>query len=346
LHENIMAIEKHFKRTYLHVGLGKTGTTTIQRELLLNAKLLESEFDLYFPHEFDDSRPFGGNHTIFLSSLFGINPETRRFNIMAGLDTPEAVVESNRKIENQFDMGFRRTSAHNLLLSAEGVGDFNIRTIARLADWLRGFSEEIIVVACLRHPLNALSSMIQQLLKNGDVLEELYENPPYYPFENLFRRLENAFGMSNIVAYDFADAVKSDGGIVTTFFKKIGVHVGSQLSSTHVENLSMSHEAALLLSALNRQRPAIKGKQLGVSRTPNDINAFLSIPGRRFCAPQAVYERLEYLAAPDLLWLQKNYQIELDPLDSTPSDNHYFFSKKSINDIAIKISDIENMKDR
>ena len=336
-----------FRRVYLHIGLGKTGTSTIQRQLLNQVKNLELNFNLHFPHKFSDPRPFDGNHTLFLTSAFGQSPEKLKANVVAGFGTLAKLADANRRINQQFEQGFGHSTAQNLLLSAEGIGHFDKDSLTRLADWLNGLAAEVTVVACLRHPLNALSSTIQQRLTNGAVLEDLYENPPYYRFRALFGRLETVFGREHIISYDFATAVRNEYGLLAALMQEMGFQPLQVYSSKNVTNASMSHEAALLLSALNRQRPVLGDNMIGEDRTPGDINAFLSIPGRKFRAPDEVHGRLELIVAPELLWLRENYGLELDPIEEAAIVDDYFsFSARSIDELAIRISDLANWQSR
>lgn len=331
-------MKKRFKVTYLHAGIGKTGTSSIQRALFDNVKVLENNFDILFPIEFDDPRPFKGNHTLLLSSLFMKEAESKRANVLAGFHTPELLEAANNRVLSAYKDSFENSPASNLLLSAEGVSRFNRDSMSKLSRWLYSFSEKVVVIVCLRHPTHAINSMVQQHVKAGGVLEEIYQDPPYYPFQSLFTSLADCFGRENIIPYDFGCALKHNDGIIGAFLDQI--NISSDLISQRREktNQSMSQEAVVLLSSLNKQYPSIKGKALGAMRTRNDIIFFKSIPGQKFCVPKSVIDKLSVAVSPQLEWLKKEYSLVLEPLAVDSREDQHHFSEEAIDHIAVKLS--------
>lgn len=224
-----MNSSKKFKTIFLHIGLGKTGSTSIQRQILNNADLLENKYDVHFPRKFSHSRPFDGNHSILLRAMFHEHSDVRKRLAALGMHSQESIDQFNRVTHRGLEKSFANTNASNLFLSAESIGHFRKDDVQRLEKILRGWANEIKVVACVRHPVHALSSEIQQRLNFGAVLEELYQAPPFYKFKGLFGRIEPAFGRDNIVAYDFGQAIKSGMGLTAYLFKEIGINVGHEL---------------------------------------------------------------------------------------------------------------------
>ena len=341
---------KRFKQVLLHIGLGKTGTTAIQHTLLEGAARLESELDIHYPVEFDDPRPFGGNHTLYLRSLFQPDGETRRPNIIAGLGTPEALARANENLRRQFQAGFDKSNASRLLLSAEGIGHFSPASLANLKRWLDEITDDVKVIACLRHPRHALASETQQRLQTGALLRNMQLSPPYYSFERLFTDLEQFFSREAITVYDYAEARSSTLGITGLLLQKMGLEAGEEFKSSPVVNQAISHEATLLLDAINRLRPLVVDGEVNPRRRQGDTQAILRIPGRKYVPDLEVYELLDELVAPDLEWLQQHYGLVLDAMGAgdnatsgaTPGD----FSIEAIDDLALKMSDFANLRGR
>jgi len=331
---------KRFQCVYLHVGLGKTGSNSIQSELIYSAVEIESRFDLLIPNGFSDHRPFGGNHSLFLSSLFGSSPERQRPNIIHGLNTKTLIEASNTRLLADYDRCFSESGASKLLLSAEGVGHFGEGRTRRLADWLFSLADEIKVIACIRHPGSALSSEIQQRLKNGAVLENLYRTLPHYSFRKVFTRLSSIFGKQNLILYDYAEAAVNAGGLVAEFFDHIGIKWQSMRPATDRHNQSMSHEGALLLSALNRQCPVLEGGKLNPARSPGDPEQFMRLPGRKYRAPQSVYSDLERLVKPELEWLEQQFELRLRRTDPLEDQSQLGFSPATIDALALRLHDL------
>ncbi len=97
---------KRFNTIYLHVGLGKTGTTSIQRELLRYAGALESRHDLHYPRRFPHLHDFEGNHSFLLRGLFFEREEVRRQLAIRGLDDAGKLALFRQRTLDALDKGF------------------------------------------------------------------------------------------------------------------------------------------------------------------------------------------------------------------------------------------------
>ena len=335
---------KRFKSLYLHIGLGKTGSTSIQQDLLASADLLESQYDLHYPRNFTHTRQHRGNHSMLLRSLFSDDPEVRARLAAQGLSSSAAIEQYNRQTLSQLHAGFGATNASNLLLSAEGVGHFKKPQLEELAHWLQELAGEIRIVACVRHPVHALSSEIQQRLLIGEILEDMYEKPPVYLFSRLFRRFEQAFGKENIIVYDFADAIRSPDGLTTEFLRQIGIEAAADFPRSQASNTSMSHEGALLLSAINRLRPILIDQDRNPARLHVNPSYFKKIPGRTYTAPRQVYDQAIRTVQGDIDWLLQEYGIDLGNFETPAQEAYNSFSDESIEHLALSIADYDRLR--
>ena len=336
-----------FEKAIVHIGLGKTGSTTIQNALLAHAQELDASFSTYFPTDFSDPRAFAGNHSLFLRSMFAEAPEELQFNKVVGLDSRERALAADKSLLRQYQAGFESTSAKTLLLSAEGIGHFDGASLQRLARWLDSVAGSIEVIACIRHPRHALAAEIQQRVKGGGRLENLFARPPFYRYSELFARLEDSFSKEAIRVYDYAVPCHANT-IVSTFFAKIGAPVTITEQEQERSNAGISHEATYLIDALNRLRPQLESGQVNPLRSVGDLAAFVDIPGSRFTPPQAAYETLDSLAAHELHWLHENYGLTLDAMGAGAGaeDVSVSFGDESVEAQALSISDLANSRAR
>lgn len=329
---------KRFKKLYLHIGLGKTGTTSVQRDILANAKLLESEHGICYPTHFPHERHFHGNHSILLRALYSSHPDVRGRLAARGLASDEQVASYNKQTLACLEREFARSKADSLMLSAESVAHFYRPDMLALAQWLQGYADEIVVLACVRHPVHALSSEIQQRLNIGSVLEDLYARPPFYRFKSLFQRVQQAFGADSLRVYDFRDAVADQRGLTRVMFAQLGIELGEQFRPRPPSNASMSHEAALLISALNRSLPVMVEGARNPLRKANEVQRLAKIPGRKYTAPADVYQQVVEAMAPDLEWLHEHYGLALDASYPDPGVAYDSFSEESIEAIALEMA--------
>ncbi len=337
---------KRFKTLYLHIGLGKTGTTSVQADLLAKSAELEARHDLLYPSHFPHEPHFLGNHSRLLRTQFADSETVRRRLAARGLVTDQSIATYNRKTLECLQACFAASKATRLLLSAETVGHFAGDDMLGLAELLRGYAEEIRVIACLRHPAHALSSEIQQRLNIGDTLENLYSNPPSYRFKSLFTRVEQAFGDDAVVVYDFAEARECQRGLTWMLFEKLGIDVGDLFQVRPPANTSMSHEAALLISALNTRRPLLVNGVPNPLRQDNAMQKIMKVPGRKFSAPAEVYEKLESRVHNDLEWLQRHYHLQLQAAHPVPVADERHFSDESIEALALQMADLARFRSR
>jgi hypothetical protein len=128
----------------------------------------------------------------------------------------------------------------------------------------------------------------------------------------------------------------------TTFLPSYSGKYGSNLFSNvpqkpKYSNESMSHEAALLLSALNRAEPLLEGNKINKNRSPGDIQDFLNIPGEKYQAPREVYEILEREIVDDLTWLREQRGLDFDAVTINHRSEYRSFSEESIRSIALRL---------
>jgi hypothetical protein len=335
-----------FERVFLHIGLGKTGTTSIQGALLDGAQTLAESCDLFFPTEFNLYRPFDGNHTLYMSSLFSQHPETLRDNILKGLTSPDAAAANNQKIQKLFERQFESSTQTRLLISAEGIGHFDGEGLRRLKTWLDQIADSIEVIACLRHPMHAVSAEIQQRLTIGRGLEDLYQRPPYYGYKSLLGKLERVFSRESITVYDYAQVLQNELGSVGAFLDQIGIEDVSWVKQKKRLNQAYSYEAVLLIDALNRLRPLVVNNERNPLRSHADLYQFMQIPGGKYSPPPEVYATLNELISPHMAWLEENYGLVLDSLnagESAASTVPPNLSRESIDAIALQLSDYSNL---
>ncbi|MEP5567048.1 MAG: hypothetical protein ABJN62_04375 [Halioglobus sp.] len=310
-------MKKRFDRAYLHIGMGKTGSTSIQQVFWANAERLESNHGIHYPKVSVHPNPRGqlGNHSEPLLCMFHPNPESLRRNILIGNDTAAKAQNFASELRASFELGFQKSNARELLLSAEGIPTYTARAVWNLAKWLSHWCEEIRLVACLRHPADALSSQIQQRVNVGISLEEMYQDPPFYPYAGLLPRLEKSFFDRKIHIYDFAEAVEDDSGLANRLLREIGCDFELPKPESGEANTSMSQVATQLLDSLNRQYPLIVDGKRNPARNGVELKWCRQMPGQKYRAPDNVYAALEERSAHDLQWIADNYKVKLRSRD-------------------------------
>lgn len=320
-HENLLAggtLTGH-RRIVLHIGLPKTGTTTIQNALYANrAFLLEREGVLY--------PSLAPNLTTALCTVFKDDPGSYITNKIAGF-SEEEIAARQRDYLSSLETELSSVGWDTLLLSAEGLSNLSASEMAKLRDWGEGYSSGWTVLVCVRHPVAYVRSVIQQIVKGGDTLERLYQDLPLPAFRRRISNAISAFGRENVRVFDFDAAVRGDG-VVGTFAGEAGISAPSRdrlsppATPATRENESLSLEAVRILDSLNRQRPVFVDNVRAPGRAePGHDLAYLSrVKGRRFDLPGWVKEEIRASSREDVAWLNRTFGLDLyrDLIESAP----------------------------
>lgn len=227
---------KKKKLCILHIGMPKTGSTTIQENLFLGiddpmvsyAKLIGKEF----------------NHDPILT-MFADSPKdfhyVKRFNI-------KNIKLFNGNIRSSLEAGFFDFESEVEILSAESL--FHIVDIGKkcngiqlLYDFLSNYFERTVVVAYVRKPSQLLPSVLQQLVKFHDW--KSFDDFSFYHRYINFKRYIDVFGIENVHLWNFDPKQFPEGDILLDFTTRLGLQ--PQRSKLKVVNESISKEAISIL---------------------------------------------------------------------------------------------------
>lgn len=296
------------RKIILHIGLHKTGTTTIQNVLYENRDFLLRQEGILYPS-------LAPNLSTPLRTIFLNNPQEHASNKMADFTSEEIAALQ----ENYLDTLEREISSSEwdtLLLSAEGVSNLSTLELAKLREWGEKYASNWTILVCVRHPVEWARSVIQQSLRRGDTLQQLYEEPPVSPYRIKISRFISAFSRESVRVFDFETAIRSDGGIVGAFAQQAGLAASSSdfLASKSVHtNESLSLEAVHILSSLNCQRPIFAdGVRASRRAGPGHELPYLArIEGRKFDVPEPVKKNIRLQSRDDVAWLNETFGLDL-----------------------------------
>ncbi|KZX51350.1 hypothetical protein A3709_11070 [Halioglobus sp. HI00S01] len=306
-----MTAAPRFKHCYLHIGLDKTGTTNAQEAFAAKADALERQCNLHFPCTFTGRKKFSGNHSPYLRPLFCEFPRARRRLSGMGLHTEADIERYNRATLADLQQGFAATHADSVLFSAEVITHFQPEDLTGLAQWATQLAEKVTVIACVRHPEHALSSEIQQRLRIGAKLQNLYRNPPHHQLRDKFTALEAIFGAGAVRAYSFHRALEHPAGLATALLAELGIDSGLLFDVAAPANSSMSAQAAQQLDSYNREKPAFIEGVANPQRSAQRVRALAALPGEPFRAPPDVIQRVAELSSADINWMEEHFNIDL-----------------------------------
>lgn len=300
-----------FDEIIVHIGLHKTGTTSIQHSLLKNRDTLSS-LGYYFP-AFNIGNGIMANHSRALVNLFSDNPENYKLNITSGYDTKEKCQSLSKTLLQQFSSGIK-TSHHKLILSGEGLTtltEHELENLKKFLDSHLSLQGKIKVFAYLRHPVNYYQSVIQELVKSGFGKADSF-NMAMGGSKSLYTKTLNkfisVFGKHSIALYRFEDTIE-DSTPDLFFFKLLEAKDNLDKIISVRANESLSAEAFELISAINTEQPLFINGKLNPKRKGDDTFFLRNLKGSRFGIPENTKTVIWNNIQPDLTWLNEQFSI-------------------------------------
>jgi hypothetical protein len=168
------------------------------------------------------------------------------------------------------------------------------------------------IVACLRHPLERLSSQVSQRVGGGhDSLDTFRWSDDVVPTLTLFSKF---FGRENMIVRRFDPRDFSDGDLVADFMAAIGHRPLEGVSSPRL-NERLSVPAMAVADQLFEIAP------LASKRRAND-RYLVRIEGPPFVASRSLAPLVLTLSAASTEFLKREYEIRFEPADLSRFPDH------------------------
>jgi hypothetical protein len=302
------------KKIFIHIGVHKTASTSIQQVLGMNSDLLETNGMLYPKFNFTNKDIF--NHSIPFYGMFCDAPEKYHANLKNGSHNKVNLQELHQRFTNQFVTQVEQFDGDTLILSGEDISGLKIAQLAKFKEYLikvTGNDIEFKVIIFCRHPVHWLRSSVTSRVFGGQNLDHATAINKG-SFSNYYRLIvenfSNVFGISNIIARRFEDAINAEHGPTQILLdicsdRKISC---SQFSNK-VQNKSSSYESLKLLDSFNTEYPVnIQNVHNAEVSRPNKM-LFRNIPGTRFTLDKDILELYWDNTKKDLEWFCETFSL-------------------------------------
>lgn len=281
----------------LHVGMAKTGSTSIQATL---AALPPSPGFVFLQHG-------EANAARALSAAFMSDAERYRPNRKRGHDAQQ-LQRKGRQALARFSQSLS-DDVRMAVLSSEMIPGFDHDTLVAMRDWLRQRFDRIRVLAYVREPAGYMESMAQQSLKNGNGEIDLERRYPDY--RGHFEPLEQVFGREAIEYRLFEPAALHQGCVVRDFAREIGLSLSEDAVVRVNEGLSRRAVALLLIY---RQRFPRFGHGPHAMRRNRALVRWLSgLSGPKLRLSPTLLRPVIEAHAEDLAWISARLDAPLAP---------------------------------
>jgi hypothetical protein len=278
------------KEILIHIGMHKTGTTSIQESL---HKVNREGFRTLRFHEKNHSIPM---YTIFSEDRYNFPIWKKKGLTVKEID--QKAFEFKKKLEEEL----ADQTVSVFLVSGEAISLLNEDDQQRLCQFFKEKNLKVKIIYVVRDPRDFARSSIQQKAKGFSThLPKI--NPNYRSRISGF--LKN-LGKENIFIYKYEELVQN--GLIKSFSKVIGLN----LKEYNQLNESLTSDALALIIALNKIEISTHGSELKFRAKTNLINLirdFFSQSNGFNKINLDKYDLLEDIED-DLVWLKKNFGIE------------------------------------
>ncbi len=248
----------------LHIGLEKTGTTSIQHCLAKNRKQLKSQGILY-------PASLGDLGHIELTAYAADEEKICDIRTGLGIKSPKEVLRFRQNVYAQLEREISGGSYGLLLLSNENLSSrlHQESELRRLEQFIRAFCDNITVYVYLRRQSDLYNSAISTAIKSNsstvtnvmtlpDFESDVFQNR--YNYLKLLQRWEKIFGRENIVVRRYGENVLYNNNVVEDFLTVLKLDL---VCETRIyANKSMYKEKLLFLYNLNKYFPRIKQRKI------------------------------------------------------------------------------------
>ena len=279
------------REVILHVGMAKTGSTSIQESLYnLNRDGFQT---LRFAEK---------NHSIPMCTIFSKHRILPRKWKLRGY-TDSQIDEKKAKYESILEEEIKKNESVNcFLLSGEGMSYLYESEQINLCEFFKERGLKVKVIIIVRDPVSLAASRSQQMIKSG--VKKLTKINPNYRARIL--GFIKGCGQKNVSVLDFEKLIQ--GGLIKTFSEIIGV----TLEDKGRFNESLSCEALAVIYALNNIKNTTFGSEINFKSRNTLIAA-----ARNFFSESNGFKKLDLTkfdlvdeaTAEELVWLQKNFGI-------------------------------------
>lgn len=204
---------------FLHIGQGKTGTSTIQHFMNANREVLRERGYLY-------PKMPGERHVELSLYARGDRMTSSPAWSRARWETP---AELREFVENRLVRRIRRSDCDNVVLSDEALWRLPLEGLVSV---LAPLVDETVFVAYLRRQDEHVVSRYKQTMREGStlLLSEFISRPVVlqsWQYDASLRSLQEQFPGARIIARPYHRSRFQERGLVQDFLDTIGADVGS-----------------------------------------------------------------------------------------------------------------------
>lgn len=313
------------KEVILHIGLHKTGSTSIQTALKgYNKNGVKS---IAFKE---------ANHSIPMFTIFSNN--RYKYHIWKKQELSKDDIDKKRnEYLDILKKELRNEKVKTLIISGEDLSSLNDHEVKVLSEFLNAEQVSTTIVCYVRHPLSWAASAVQELAKNGNSFPNL---------DNFFKvrlgKYIEFFGKKNMKVFDYQKSSTKEKSVVKHFSKILSIDLKDPPRAN--ESLSALQFSLIRnLNKLNLQKTRHRARDLILSHIMR-IESTATSQHSKKVNEQYFVNLITKSSIEDCNWLNKEFGIQYKINKSKVDENldDYFkiilsSSLKTVSNLFVEI---------
>ena len=238
IENNINSNIKKRKLCIMHIGMHKTGSSSIQHNLYQKKFSNFSYFDLGTE-----------NHSIPIYSYLADNPYNYHIHKRLGR-TKSDVDNYNKQFIEKFENHMKNNKEfETFILSGEDICVLSPQSLRKLKKFLLKYFHKIKIVGYVREPISYMTSEFQERVKIG--LHTFNINHLYSSYKNKFEKFDHIFGKENVELFLFDPKQLHNNDVTSDFLFNMQL-IESCETDFKRTNESLSLEATSIMYLFNK----------------------------------------------------------------------------------------------
>ncbi len=281
------------KRCLIHIGMHKTGSTTIQK----NLKSVRDAADWDYP----TMRPGKMNMNENLFAMFAASPEKYHIFRNAGY-RPARAARLGARLRRNFEKRVRNMVQETMILSSESLSKMDPADVRRMGDFLHPLFDEIQIFGYVRPPAGFMASAFQERVKHGKKVFGFEDCYPKYRYR--FEKFDEVFGRENVKLVKFQPASFVGNCALREMCAQTGILLPEGTVIEKV-NESLSREACGILFAYRKFGPGYGVGKYVIPENRAIIRALSEMGGRKLVISRNLVDPVLEANRADVEWMEE-----------------------------------------
>lgn len=294
----------HNATCYIHIGMAKTGTTSIQSALQRSRK----------SSKFRYSKLGASSHSRMIIAIFSKTPERLPYFRKIGWST-EKIHQYATEMRTRLEQELSTISHEKFIISGEAIISLKEDELKGLRQFMSRYFSKIHIIAYLRPPKSYMESLFQQRLKSGSY--QIKFESAYPSYIEKIQKFDNVFGQENVILRKFEPADFPKRDVVLDFCQLIGIKLRHYQPIKTNESLSL--EAIALFLAYRKFGGKFGKGEDAISRNREIVNALFKVTGRKLSFSREMVSAIIEKKRQDIEWIEHRAGFLLGSVPTTDS---------------------------